>query len=887
MRKVMLLSGCLLTATVALSQTVVSTEAVYGGRMNNFVAYSTASTAARVFVATESANSIFYSDATIPMSGTPTFSNFQVLGCAGSDDNLGSGISRMAAHGASTTLFFVANTSLYQTISPYSSASLSGITNVADIVLANNTLIALNDATTLRWGTVDASGVITPGGMLTVAAFASLNNPRLFVGQSDNRVYCFAEGTSPKLYRSSDTYTSLSNTTTFSEVILTSLSTAITWKAAGQAPDGRLFVGGHSNTKHIAYSDDSGSSWTSVNTGLSGVSGLNFDFYRQSSSSSSYYVYFAKGYSSDKGSTWAEFGNVSQATHPNDGAVLSLAGTSTGATPSIVLMTTDQGLGKSFNGGSIITENNDKIEAVQVEDFDMNSAKTHGWLASKAGIRLVSNFNTASPSWSNAMFPNGDGSPYYSAEMIANNTNEAFVGNIRVYKTTNGGSNWTQVFTAENAPYNFSGMAAVKAIEVHPTNTNLVMAGYNLQVGRGGLFYSLDGGASWAQLLINAASVGQDVNVNDIIMNTEGGNPVAYIGVEYNTTPNITAIYKTTYSGGAWSTPTQNMSATDTDLGYAYQNSIEDLHVASSTFLLASGGSTSSPENPNCYFRDLAGTNKWKAYPAAGMATTGRVTNVTIGGDTVFASQGTTIYWRLKNNTTGAWGVYYTYPNGTNIRVLYYDELLVGTATGFQNVRHTSPASPLPVEMVYFSAQWVENKVVLNWETAQSQHSKGFVIERAAATTPSVHSATWEEIGFVADQNNTQNIAKYIFEDKNIKNNLIYYYRLKQVDNNNDFELSKIISIQTGGNAIGLNIKNYPNPFSNNTTIEYTLPQNSDATIWLIDMSGKTLRTWYYTDPAQGTYNIELNDMDLPNGVYWCRIQQGNNYQQCKMIVYK
>ena len=84
-----------------------------------------------------------------------------------------------------------------------------------------------------------------------------------------------------------------------------------------------------------------------------------------------YYVYFGSAYSNAKGtaSSWLNWGNVSFETHSNDGATLSLCSGLIGGT---LLLTTDQGLGWTKNSGSIISEINDGIEAVQVNDFDIN-----------------------------------------------------------------------------------------------------------------------------------------------------------------------------------------------------------------------------------------------------------------------------------------------------------------------------------------------------------------------------------------------------------------------------------------------------------------------------------------------------------------------------------
>ncbi|GAB4418780.1 MAG: hypothetical protein OHK0039_30550 [Bacteroidia bacterium] len=165
-------------------------------------------------------------------------------------------------------------------------------------------------------------------------------------------------------------------------------------------------------------------------------------------------------------------------------------------------MTTDQGIGASIDGGATIFEVNDGVEAVQVNDFSMHlSNKNVAWLASKSGIRKVSSYRST-PVWTPALFPNGDGSPYYAVAMAGTDTQKVYAGNLCVYRTRDGSASWRQFFSAENPPYNFnsmgtpsSGAARIASLAVCPDDTSIVFAGYVIDgADEGGLFYSMDGG---------------------------------------------------------------------------------------------------------------------------------------------------------------------------------------------------------------------------------------------------------------------------------------------------------------------------------------------------------------------------------------------------------
>ena len=856
------------------SQSSVSVQAIYGGRINTMAGYKSSTTDGRIFVATESANSIFSATVSTPMMGASSVGTFSVLSCADETANLGSGIQRMATHSVSESLAFIATGTLYTTVTPYS-AKVSIATGVSDVVIKSGNLFYLRNSTELNWGSLSGAGVYTAIGSQTYAAFGTLSNAKLTIASTDS-IYVFGEGTAPTLLKSSDIHSAFTVSSTFSTISLATLSATVTWKAFGVGPDGRLFVAGSDNTnKYIAYSDDAGATWTSVNTGLSGQSGSNLAFYQTGTSPIAYKVFFAKGYSDNRGATWQEFGNSSFQTHPNDGSV-AVFPSPTLYGNFIVCMTTDQGIGTSTNGGSIITEIDNGIQAIQVNDFDMNTTKTDGWMASKAGVRSVSSFNTTA-NWSMAMFPNGDGSPYYAAEMVGNTVASAYVGNVRVYKTINTGSTWSQVFTAEIAPYSFASSSQVKAIEVCPTNNNLVLVGYNQQgSNKGGVFYTTDGGTSWAQLRIVATSDGQDVDVNDIAFNTEGGNTVAYIAVEYNSaSPASYSIYRAVWSGSAW-TVAQSMTSTETALGHDYVVSIEDIHISSSGNLLIAGGANASGQ-ARLYYRDKTGTDLW-TYLSTYVAGANNVPAVTLGVDTVFYALNNQIY---AKKLTGGSAVYHTYPNGTQINFLYYDALLSGTGTGMQDVNFANIV--LPVEFVDVQATLNDHKAaLLTWQTASSVNAKGFYIEKAESSvyTEGVNKLAFATIGFVKDKDQA---AAYDFTDADVTEGKTYYYRLKQVDMNEAFTYSKVVAVNVLGKKSDWIL--YPNPSKNKTTIAFYAPNDGDIWISLVDATGREVKRQSFGYLKAGAHQLNILTADLPNGSYVCRLATATDVSIKRLII--
>ncbi len=860
-----------------------SVNSVYGGRINGISVMSTGANTSRLYIATESANSVFYSDVTTTP-GSESFGTFSVM--PGLDDaaGYGSGISKIFAHQTSGYLFFSLNNNLYKTISSSSVVTLVQGAPVSDFIIYGDYLFFIKD-NNFYYAQLNASGdtVTSSTGMIAIGATPS--TPVIKVNPSNNKIYITSLTATPSMYRSSDVYTALTGTTSFSSLSLGAFSGSVSsWDAFGIGPDGSLFMGGDNNTvKYVQYSTDEGATWLGGSTAMNGVGGPNFSF---AGAVSPYKVCFSKGYATFTTSTgfgsWSEFGNSSFETHPNDGSAF--------VDPNneqIIYVTTDQGIGATKNGGSVLFEIDNGVEAVQVNDFDMASNKIWGWLASKAGIRKVADYTT-SPTWSSALFPNGDGSPYYSAEMNNDKDDTAYVGNVRVYKTTDSGTNWTQIFTAENAPYAYSSMSRVEAIEVCPTNENLVTAGYFIDgTSQGGFFYSTDTGTSWNQQLLRASTGYDDADVYDIVFSNEGPNPVAYIGVNYDTSLAISdrarSVYRAEWSGSAW-TVRNDFDGSYTAVGYPITATIMDLFVSGDTIFAV--GTDATTNHPIAYYKATTDSNKWTTLTTTGFPTSspgflkyGRAGSY--GADTIFVAVDNQIYYMQK--AASSWITGYTYPTGTQINVLYYDELLVGTGTGLYG-QETQNGS-LPVELTSFVANVNGSEVLLKWNTATELNNYGFEIERRV-DNKQLKVGEWKKIGFVNGNGNSNSSKDYSFIDNNIAVGKCIY-RLKQIDNNGSYKYSAEVEIETETPTQFSLTQNYPNPFNPSTTINYQLPISGNVNLKVFDVLGKEVASLVNEKKEAGSYTVEFSAKNLASGTYFYRLQAGDFVQIKKMVILK
>lgn len=651
-------------------------ENVYGGRINAITAVPLGVDSSRVFISTESANSMFYADVH-SVTATPSFGSFAIVPGLGASDGYGSGIQLIAGHAGSGAVVFAHDRGIMEAnVATGAITALdtnSGYPNTLNI--KGNTILFVTGPN-LHFGELDSAGNYTEDANSPVPGLPFLNQPTFFISTLDDSVYLFSQGSAPNLYKLSDPYDGLTSATTYRDISPATLSSTVLWTSFGVAPSGRLFIlGSEASGKYAAYSDDE-VNWTEYATGIGGAAGKNIAF---TGDSSNYKVYWASCFNDQNGNSghWAGFGVLGMETHPNDGAVF------TGlVNSSIIYMTTDQGIGASINGGKNIFEIDDGVEAVQVNDMDMTMNKNNAWIASKSGIRHVVDYQTASPLWTNAMFPNGDGSPYYSVSMNPDDSSTVYVGNLRIYKTTDEGAYWSQVFSTENPPVSWNGLGVkALALEVCPFDPNTVFAGFEIQDSlAGGLFYSTDAGSSWNQILLEETVPGHDVDVSDVVFNIESGDTVAYVSALYDLDfPAGRSVYRLAKSGTTWSVA-RDMDASGTSTGTTLVVTIWDLEVSATGDTIYAAGTDAGVNHPIAYFKAINGSNLWTPLTVSGFPTEMEATAIEIGQDTVYCAVGSDIYYLPLGGSS--WSLGYSYPVGTRINFLYWDDLLAGSDTG-------------------------------------------------------------------------------------------------------------------------------------------------------------------------------------------------------------
>lgn len=171
--------------------------------------------------------------------------------------------------------------------------------------------------------------------------------------------------------------------------------------------------------------------------------------------------------------------------------------------------------------------------------------------------------------------------------------------------------------------------------------------------------------------------------------------------------------------------------------------------------------------------------------------------------------------------------------------------------------------SPLPVELRTFQAYSEQKQVKLYWQTASELNNDYFNIERSS------DGKNFETIGKIKGKGTTMTINNYTFSDQNPLNG-INYYRLKQVDWNDNFEYSPIAVIQI--NSTESELKIYPNPANDFIKIELPKSWSDDVSIQIFDVAGQLV----YHEKSNDKLSIIPLSM-LPKGQYSIRLIHANS----------
>jgi hypothetical protein len=87
-------------------------------------------------------------------------------------------------------------------------------------------------------------------------------------------------------------------------------------------------------------------------------------------------------------------------------------------------------------------------------------------------------------------------------------------------------------------------------------------------------------------------------------------------------------------------------------------------------------------------------------------------------------------------------------------------------------------------------------------------------------------------------------------------------------------------------NIFALN-QNYPNPFNPETTINFSLPSQSNVVLSIFDITGKEIAVLLNDNFSSGSYNVSFNAESLSSGIYFYKLTADKFVQTRKMMLLK
>lgn len=116
----------------------------------------------------------------------------------------------------------------------------------------------------------------------------------------------------------------------------------------------------------------------------------------------------------------------------------------------------------------------------------------------------------------------------------------------------------------------------------------------------------------------------------------------------------------------------------------------------------------------------------------------------------------------------------------------------------------------------------------------------------------------------------------------------ILFFGSKLVSDDDSWHIfSSLSTVQTQNLIINssLNVEqNYPNPFSENTTIQFKVESNALVSIKVYDINGNELETILNEQLIPDVYKYDLKGSNLKSGMYLYQVKIGNEVSSKKMI---
>ena len=260
------------------------------------------------------------------------------------------------------------------------------------------------------------------------------------------------------------------------------------------------------------------------------------------------------------------------------------------------------------------------------------------------------------------------------------------------------------------------------------------------------------------------------------------------------------------------------------------------------------------------------------------------------GEDILLSSERATVLWtELANNQVSA---YVSKPTTLQIRTNYIPQSIIGADTwstekGVLTISVSKPTllqvqyqqTPLPVNLITFTAKAVGNKAIIEWKTASEKENNGYQILASA------DGHTYQSLGWKYPQNNNSAVPQqYLYEDARKEKTGAIYYKLLQHDTDGTINNLGVRAVQFQALENTVEIQVFPNPFYNDFTLVITNIKQEVIEIEISDSGGKILYRQTHPPNSMSNTIVVKPSQVLPKGVLICTVKTSQGVYSEKII---
>ncbi len=225
-----------------------------------------------------------------------------------------------------------------------------------------------------------------------------------------------------------------------------------------------------------------------------------------------------------------------------------------------------------------------------------------------------------------------------------------------------------------------------------------------------------------------------------------------------------------------------------------------------------------------------------------------------------YTNAGSSNGWTIMNNNGSGWLI----GSGSCVPSTVNAVRRLGMQNWSSFSTAQSPGNPLPVTWLYFRANPNTNKINLDWATASETNNSGFEIYK------STDEINFVKIGWVKGKGNSNVVTKYNFQDLYVKPAVNYYFKLRQIDYNGNFDESKVVTAKLENDKFVI----YPNPVVSESVVTF-FTESKLIKLDILMPTGELVKTILngINEIGNQSYLLNPESLSLASGYYLLRLQ--------------